>query len=144
MTEKRFYVDKSPITHLFVPYDREKEFVFEGVETGNTIMKLVGLLNNALEENEQLKFELKECREHKLYSRRELEKENEQLKQTMQVERRELISANNDYREKLFECRKENEELKQQNENLLAKLKFTAEQLNYSENLKKMLDGDVE
>ena len=52
MTEnKRFYVDKSPITHLYVPYDNEKEFVFEGVENGNTIMKLVGLLNNAFEEN---------------------------------------------------------------------------------------------
>ena len=57
MTNNRFYVDKSPVTHLFVPYDNEKEFVFEGVEKGNTIMKLVGLLNNALKENEQLKSE---------------------------------------------------------------------------------------
>ena len=32
------------------------------------------------EENEQLKFQLKECREHKLYNRRKLEKENEELK----------------------------------------------------------------
>ena len=39
---------------------------------------------------------------------------------------------------------KENEQLKQQNNELLEKLKFTAEQVNYSENLKKMLDGDVE
>lgn len=55
MTNNRFYVDKSPVTHLFVPYDNEKEFVFEGVENGSTIMKLVDLLNNALNENEQLK-----------------------------------------------------------------------------------------
>ena len=41
------------------------------------------------EENEQLKFELKECREHKLFSRRELEKENEQLKK--QIERIDFI-----------------------------------------------------
>lgn len=59
MTNNRFYVDKSPVTHLFVPYDNEKEFVFEGVENGNTIMKLVGLLNNALNENEQLKSEIR-------------------------------------------------------------------------------------
>ena len=41
-------------------------------------------LNELAEENEQLKFQLKECREHKLFSRRELEKENEQLKQTIE------------------------------------------------------------
>lgn len=59
MTEnKRFYVDKSPITHLYVPYDNEKEFVFKGVENKSTIMKLVGLLNNALEKNEELKQRL--------------------------------------------------------------------------------------
>ena len=57
MTEKRFYVDKSPITHLYVPYDKEQEFVFEGVENKSTIMKLVELLNNTLEKNEQLKSE---------------------------------------------------------------------------------------
>ena len=76
MTEnKRFYVDKSPITHLYVPYDKEQEFVFEGVENGSTIMKLVGLLNNALEENEQLKDALNQRTEQcdKYY------KENERL-----------------------------------------------------------------
>ena len=41
---------------------------------------LVKLLLKMKEENEQLKFWLKECQEHKLFSRRELEKENEQLK----------------------------------------------------------------
>ena len=42
------------------------------------------LLNELNDKNEQLKFQLKECREHKLFSRRELEKENEQLKQTIE------------------------------------------------------------
>ena len=42
---------------------------------------IVGELNHLVEENEQLKFELKECREHKLFSRRQLEEENERLKQ---------------------------------------------------------------
>ena len=43
--------------------------------------KDVDLIIDVLNENEQLKFELKECREHKLFSRRQLEEENEQLKQ---------------------------------------------------------------
>lgn len=34
-----------------------------------------------LHEIEQLKFQLKECSEHKLFSRRELERENDELKQ---------------------------------------------------------------
>jgi len=42
---------------------------------------IVRMLNHYEKENEWLKFKLKECREHKLYSRRELEKENEELKQ---------------------------------------------------------------
>ena len=41
---------------------------------------LIDEVNALYDENEQLKFELKECQEHKLFSRRELEKENEQLK----------------------------------------------------------------
>ena len=43
------------------------------------------------EENEQLKFELKECLEHKLFSRRELEKENEQLKKEVNELKEALI-----------------------------------------------------
>lgn len=43
------------------------------------IKPLVDLLNSLNDENKQLKFELKECREHKLFSRRQLEEENEQL-----------------------------------------------------------------
>ena len=35
------------------------------------------------EENEQLKQELNECANHKLYSRRKLEKENKELKQQL-------------------------------------------------------------
>ena len=98
-------------------------------------------------ENEQLKqSQASTLREFEKSTKRiqKLTRENEQLKSTLQSERRDLISTNNDYSEKLFKCRKENEQLKQQNKNLFEKLKFTAEQLNYSENLKKMLDGDVE
>ena len=36
------------------------------------------------EENQSLKFQLDECQNHKLFSRRELEKENEQLKQQIE------------------------------------------------------------
>ena len=52
------------------------------------------------EENEQLKFELKECREHKLFSRRELEKENEQLKKEIE----ELENKNEILEGKLWNC----------------------------------------
>lgn len=60
MTDKRFNVFKSEITGLFVVNDNTHEFAFEGVEDAGTIMKLVGLLNNYIDENEQLKKENKE------------------------------------------------------------------------------------
>ena len=47
--------------------------------------KLLELLNDLHEENHSLKFQLDECRNHKLFSRRELEKENEQLKSEYKV-----------------------------------------------------------
>ena len=78
----------------------------------------------------------------------ELEKENEQLKHSINRMREEHCSEVKklieEYNSLDDELSKENEQLKKQNENLLAKLKFTAEQVNYSENLRKMLDGDVE
>lgn len=46
-----------------------------------TLDKIIDKLNNLSEENEKLKQELNECANHKLYSRRKLEKENEQLKE---------------------------------------------------------------
>ena len=55
MIEKRFTVFKSKLTGLFVVNDNTHKFHFEGVESASTIMKLVGLLNNYIEENEQLK-----------------------------------------------------------------------------------------
>ena len=47
--------------------------------------KLLELLNDLHEENHSLKFQLDECRNHKLFSRRELEKENEQLKEEVEL-----------------------------------------------------------
>ena len=46
---------------------------------------IVDLLNNLHEENRSLKFQLDECRNHKLFSRRELEKENEQLQKRAMI-----------------------------------------------------------
>ena len=84
-----------------------------------------------LKENEQLKFQLKECREHKLYSRRKLEKENEQLK-------KEIISLNvelDTHKHPLWstreaerivnELKQENEQLKQQREELFIRERDT-------------------
>ena len=50
---------------------------FEDVSHRDDIVKL---LNELHEENRSLKFQLDECQNHKLFSRRELEKENEKLK----------------------------------------------------------------
>ena len=46
--------------------------------------EVVTLLNNLSDENEQLQFKLKECHDNKLFSRRELEKENERIKHMIQ------------------------------------------------------------
>ena len=83
--------------------------------------EIVDKMNELHEENQDLKFF------------------NKDLAENLSACANARISKDN-WIEKLTE---ENEQLKQQNENLLVKLKFTAEQVNYSENLKKMLDGDV-
>ena len=46
-----------------------------------TFTEVVEQLNEFHDENQSLKFQLDECRNNKLFSRRQLEKENEQLKQ---------------------------------------------------------------
>ena len=77
MTEKRFEnrLDKSNVKFntLNPVWDNEKE-------TGLNVFEMIDELNNLSEEKEKLQFELKECSDNKLFSRRGLEKENEQLK----------------------------------------------------------------
>ena len=101
MTGKRFSVFKSKITGLFVVNDNTHEFAFEGVEDAGTIMKLVGLLNNYIEENEQLKHRLAISEKANFVTA--LEEENEQLRHDATI----LIQSNQDYR-------RENEQLKHQ------------------------------
>jgi DNA anti-recombination protein RmuC len=48
-----------------------------------TDKEVVELLNELHEENKELQFQLKECRERKLYSRRKLEEENTHIKNTI-------------------------------------------------------------
>ena len=63
--------------------------------------RLCDLLNNLNNENKQLTYELEICRNSKLFSRRQLEKENEQLKQfqnTVFVLINEMIETANHYR----------------------------------------------
>jgi len=57
---------------------------------------LCKLLNELHEENKKLKFQLKECREHKLYSRRKLEEENNELKKKLKKKEK-LIEAFEQY-----------------------------------------------
>ena len=53
----------------------EKDIELDYLQSENKHMR------DLVNENKQLKFELKECKERKLFSRRQLEKENKQLKQ---------------------------------------------------------------
>lgn len=76
MTEKRFkYVYFEDGTEMIEDY--RKEYITDMEEATE-------MLNQLVDENELLKFELKECRENKLFSRRQLEKENEQLKEEIE------------------------------------------------------------
>lgn len=83
MTEKRFNL------HI-VWYNKEKTDgkatlkdggqplgVIESIEDARLIRDI---LNELYDEKEQLQFKLKECFDNKLFSRRELEKENERIK----------------------------------------------------------------
>ena len=81
MTDKRFVIKPSAIvTDGFVIIDKEKKYTFPVLDSTLNYM-FCKALNELHEENQSLKFQLDECQNHKLYSRRELEKENEQLKQ---------------------------------------------------------------
>ena len=82
MSEKRFRVNYDVSI-----YDSETE---EYISTKNGLEKIAKRMNELNDENEQLRFQLEECSNNKLFSRRELERENEQLRQ-----------VNNDF-EKLF------------------------------------------
>jgi len=77
MTEnKRFGMIKSEISGLYVPIDEQKSYNFFGLEDEYDCMRIVDALNNLydmkvengkiasayLKENEQLKQELKRCR----------------------------------------------------------------------------------
>ena len=76
MTDKRYFALIGEDGYVYpVFFDSENEDKEIDVDV------VVDLLN----ENEQLKFQLDECRNHKLFSRRELEEENEQLKQEIKA-----------------------------------------------------------
>ena len=71
----------------FVEIDEGLDFSIKHIESGEIFYdceSVVDILNELSEENQSLKFQLNECQNHKLFSRRELEKENEQLKQQIE------------------------------------------------------------
>jgi len=92
MTEKRFRLTNS-----------ENKFCDMncGINDENKILtftEVVEQLNEFHDENQLLKFQLGECRNNKLFSRRQLEKENEQLKKEKEYFLK-VISAMGDYAE---------------------------------------------
>jgi len=77
MTNKRFsYKDWEDVNYC-------EHCFYDGDEPLDD-KEVVGLLNTLHQENLSLKFELDECANNKLYSRRKLEEENEQLRQQLQ------------------------------------------------------------
>lgn len=99
MTAKRFRVNEL----IKYNYSDIGEYIDEN-HTDKPLRndEVAELLNELHEENQSLKFQLDECQNHKLFSRRELEEENGQLKKDCTA----LIYHNQEYR-------KENEQLKQ-------------------------------
>ena len=101
----------------FVEIDDGLDFSIKHIESGEIFYdceSIVDILNELSEENQSLKFQLDECQNHKLFSRRELEKENEQLKRQDKINEdcyKELL-------QKYDNLKKENEELKKEVENL--------------------------
>ena len=71
--ENRLNKDNIKFNTLNPVWDNEKQDAFN-------VFEMIDMLNELHEENRSLKFQLDECQNHKLFSRRELEKENEKLK----------------------------------------------------------------
>lgn len=78
MTKKRFTLDNYSI-----------------VENGKVLpyAEVVDLLNQLYDENEDLKFQLDECANHKLFSRRKLEEDNALLRQSNKILQQEINDA---------------------------------------------------
>ena len=100
MTEKRFVKTHKTINWWAV-LDNGKELLEDEV---------VELLNELHEKNQKLEVQLDTCLNTKLFSRRELEKENEQLKE----ENKELKVTEGEMEDYLARMEEENKELKQQ------------------------------
>ena len=93
----------------FVEIDEGLDFSIKHIESGEIFYdceSVVDILNELSEENQSLKFQLNECQNHKLFSRRELEKENEQLKQAI-AETEKMVQSTYDELTKL-RCIKKN------------------------------------
>lgn len=91
MTEKRFKI---------IIGEFEEENIMDAVKKIEIteISDMCTQMNALHEENQSLKFQLDECRNNKLFSRRQLEKENEQLKKEKEYFLK-VIFAMGDYAE---------------------------------------------
>lgn len=90
MTEKRFDFKYDGVGYSYYLCDKEEgasyeDRVFAEIWADKSeVEDIVNKMNALHEENQSLKFQLDECRNHKLFSRRELEKENEELKHRLE------------------------------------------------------------
>ena len=117
MTEKRFSVYKSEVTNLYVVNDNTHKLSFEGVEKASTVMKLVGLLNNYIEDNKELRTYSKALSEELSLANRDntaLENENEQLKKELFETRKELLWTTSDEVDRVLYYEDEVEELRKE------------------------------
>ena len=99
---KRFEMSDQSTIYRYSIIDNVKKGVLK-------VNECVVLLNKLNDENEQLRFQLEECSNNKLFSRRELERENEQLRQTItEMQQDEQLYAN-----EILELREANKEFMQ-------------------------------
>ena len=128
MTEKRFTIKPSMIVDdVTVIIDNQKEYTFPVLDSTLNYM-FCKVLNEQHETIQRLKQNIDELLSVDIEE--ELLKENEQLKHRLAIsEKAKYVTT----------LEKENEQLKEKNGQLLAKLKYTCEQINYSEKLREMM-----
>ena len=87
MSEKRFTNIEHDYENAWIKCNDDGDFMIYAIykELDESLPSLENLLNGLSDENKKLQRELEECKNNKLFSRRELERENNELKEEVQL-----------------------------------------------------------